>query len=78
VAVSGRRDAECVAFGKRFAQEAHQRVVDARILDAGRREKILHEASLRDAAMPPSLSKKRRRDPEAVVLVMARECGPSR
>ena len=38
-------DAEGVGLGDRFAQQVDQRVVDARVLDAGGREKKLHDAS---------------------------------
>ncbi len=37
-------DAEGVGLGDRFAQEVDQRVVDARVLDAGGREQKLHDA----------------------------------
>ena len=38
-------DTEGVGIGNRFTQEVDQRVMDARVLDARRGEKILHDAA---------------------------------
>ena len=44
MSVSRGRDAERAGVGDRFAQKIHQSVVDARVFDARRSEKKLHDA----------------------------------
>ena len=42
--VAGGGDAQRMAFGDRLAEQLEQRAVNARVLDAGGREKEFHEA----------------------------------
>src|SRR4051812_32112228 len=59
--VHRRRNAKGAALGDRLAKEVEKRIVDARVRDAGGREKKLHAASPGSVATDPSAGRDGRR-----------------